>query len=57
MALLIFFVKKKTSDLRFIQNYQKLNSITVKNGYLLPLALDIINKLWDAKIFTNFDVR
>jgi hypothetical protein len=28
----------------------------VKNRYLLPLALDIINKLWNAKIFTKFDV-
>jgi hypothetical protein len=56
MALPVFFVKKKTGDLRLIQDYRKLNSITVKNRYLLPLALDIINKLWDAKIFTKFDV-
>jgi hypothetical protein len=53
----IFFVKKKTSDLRLIQDYRELNSITVKNRYLLPLSLDIINKLRDAKIFTKFDVR
>jgi hypothetical protein len=53
----IFFVKKKTSDLRLIQDYWKLNSITVKNRYPLLLAIDIVNKLWDAKIFTKFDVR
>jgi hypothetical protein len=29
----------------------------VKNRYLLPLALDIINKLRDAKIFTKFDIH
>jgi hypothetical protein len=29
----------------------------VKNHYFLPLALDIINKLWDAKIFTKFNIR
>jgi hypothetical protein len=52
----IFFVKKKTSDLRLIQDYRKLNSITVKNHYLLPLLLNIINKLWNAKIFTKFDI-
>jgi hypothetical protein len=57
MASPIFFVKKKTGDLRLIQDYWKLNSITVKNHYPLPLALDIINKLWDAKIFTKFDVH
>jgi hypothetical protein len=28
----------------------------VKNRYPLPLALDIVNKLWDAKIFTKFDI-
>jgi hypothetical protein len=56
MALSIFFVKKKTGNLRLIQDYQKLNSITVKNCYLLLLALDIINKLQNAKIFTKFDV-
>jgi hypothetical protein len=56
MASPVFFVKKKTSDLRLIQDYWKLNSITVKNRYPLPLAMDIVNKLWDAKIFTKFDV-
>jgi hypothetical protein len=57
IAMPIFFIKKKTSDLRLIQDYRKLNSITVKNRYPLPLLLDIINKLRDAKIFTKFDVR
>jgi hypothetical protein len=56
MALLVFFVKKKTGDLRLIQDYRKLNSITVKNCYPLLLSLDIISKLRDAKIFTKFDV-
>jgi hypothetical protein len=57
MASPVFFVKKKTSDLRLIQDYKKLNSITVKNRYPLPLSLDIINKLRDAKVFTKFDVH
>jgi hypothetical protein len=52
----VFFIKKKTGDFRLIQNYRKLNSITVKNRYSLSLAMDIVNKLWDAKIFTKFDV-
>jgi hypothetical protein len=29
----------------------------VKNCYPLPLAMDIVNKLWNVKIFTKFDVR
>jgi hypothetical protein len=56
IALSVFFVKKKTGDLRLIQDYKKLNSIMVKNRYPLLLLLDIINKLWDAKIFTKFNV-
>jgi hypothetical protein len=56
MASLISFVKKKTGDLRLIQDYRKLNSIMVKNCYPLPLAMDIVNKLRDARIFTKFDV-
>jgi predicted aspartyl protease len=57
MAPPVFFVKKKTGDLRLIQNYRKLNSITVKNFYPLPLAMDIVNKLQDAIIFIKFNIR
>ena len=57
MASPVFFIKKKDGKLRLIQDYRKLNDITIKNRYPLPLASDIINKLKDAKIFTKFDVR
>ena len=57
MASPVFFVKKKDGKLRLIQDYRKLNDITVKNRYPLPLASDIVNKLKGAKIFTKFDVR
>lgn len=53
----VFFVKKKDRKLRFIQDYRKLNAVTIKNHYLLLLASDIINHLTKAKIFTKFDVR
>jgi hypothetical protein len=52
----VFFVKKKDSKLRLIQDYRKLNPITILNCYLLPLATDIINTLQWARIFTKFDV-
>ena len=32
----VFFVKKKDGSLHFIQDYQKLNDITVKNAYPSP---------------------
>lgn len=54
---LVFFVKKKEEKLHFVQDYQKLNVITIKNRYPLPLASDIINHLMKAKIFTKFVVR
>lgn len=53
----VFFVKKKDGKLRFVQDYRKLNAVTIKNRYPLPLASDIINRLTKAKIFTKFDVR
>jgi hypothetical protein len=45
MASPVFFVKKKNGELRLIQDYRKLNDITIKNRYPLPLAADIINRL------------
>ena len=55
----VFFIDKKDSKLRFVQDYCKLNAMTVKNTYLLPLILDIINKILEAKAkyFTKLDVH
>lgn len=53
----VFFVKKKDRKLHIVQDYQKLNMVTIKNHYPLPLASDIINCLTKAKIFAKFDVR
>lgn len=59
MASPVFFVKKKDGSLRFVQDYCKLNAITVKNAYPLPLIPDIMNQISSAKAkyFTKFDVR
>ncbi|KAJ3533934.1 hypothetical protein NMY22_g7130 [Coprinellus aureogranulatus] len=57
LASPVFFVKKKDGKLRFVQDYRKLNEITVKNRYPLPLVSDIINRLQGAKYFSKFDVR
>ena len=38
------------------QDYQYLNDWMIKNSYPLPLILDIIDKLKDAKYFTEMDV-
>ncbi|KAF8643370.1 hypothetical protein AX16_009056 [Volvariella volvacea WC 439] len=57
MASPFFFIKKKDSSLRPVQDYWYLNSITIKNRYSLPLISEIINKLKRATIFTKFDVQ
>jgi len=57
MASPVFFIKKKDSTLRLVQDYQALNAMTVKNKYPLPLISELINKLRGAKYFTKLDVR
>jgi len=49
MASPVFFIKKKDGSLRLVQDYQKLNVMTVKNAYPLPLIPDILNKVSKAK--------
>ncbi len=51
-----FFVKKKDSTLRPVQDYHKLNEMTIKNRYLLPLISELIDKLRGAKYFTKLDI-
>jgi hypothetical protein len=43
-----FFVKKKTADLRPVQNYIKVNDATIKDRYPLPLINELLDKLRDA---------
>jgi len=57
MASPFFFVDKKDGKLRPVQDYRKLNDITVKNAAPLPLIPDLIDKLQGARIFTKLDVR
>src|SRR5215471_343236 len=57
MAAPCFFIKKKNGKLRLVQDYRKLNNITVKNRYPLPLIPELIGKLRGAKYFTKLDVR
>jgi len=55
-ALPVFFIKKKDGSLHLIQDYCALNAMMVKNGYPLPLILDLINQLCGAKYFMKLDV-
>src|SRR5258708_4048381 len=53
----VFFIKKKEGSLHLVQDYWKLNEITVKNSYLLPLVSDMLTRLCDAEWFTTLDLH
>ena len=57
MAAPFFFIKKKSGELRPIQDYRRLNTMTIKNPYPLPLISELIDKLKGARYFTKLDVR
>ena len=59
MASPVFFIKKMDGSLNLVQDYQKLNTMTVKNTYPLPLIPDILNKVSEAKAkyFMKLDVH
>ena len=53
----VFFVLKKDGKKRMVQDYQYMNSWTIKNNYLLPLILDLIDSIGKKKVFTKMDLR
>jgi len=52
-----FFVKKKDGKMRPVQDYRKINALTIRNQYPLPLIADLICDLSNAHIYTKLDVR
>jgi len=52
-----FFIKKKDSKLRPVQDYRRLNQWTIRNTYPLPLIPQLINKARSRALFSKFDVR
>ena len=57
MASPFFFVKKKCGALRPVQDYRRLNNMTIKNRYPLPLISELMDKLKGTRFFTKLDVR
>jgi len=53
----VFFIKKKDGSLRLVQDYHALNTITIKNRYLLPLISELVSQLRRARYFTKLDVH
>ena len=51
----IFFDKKPDDSLQLCVNYQRLNNFTIKNWYLLPLVGESLDRLGQARRFTQFN--
>ena len=57
MASPFFFMKKKDRSLQPVQDYQKLNEMTAKNKYPLPLISELIDQLSGSTIFSKMDIQ
>lgn len=57
IAASFFFVGKKDGGLRPTQDYRRLNDITIKDSYPLPLVSEVITQMRGSEIFSKFDVR
>lgn len=53
----VLFVPKKDGKKRLCVDYRKLNAITMKDRYALPLADELRDRLSGAKVFTKLDLR
>jgi len=51
-----FYIPKKDRSLQLVQDYQKLNQVTIKNKTPLPLIGEVINKLKEARYFNKLDL-
>jgi predicted aspartyl protease len=53
----ILFVKKADGRLRFCIDFRKLNDLTRKDRYPLPLIDELLARVSRAKVFTKLDIR
>ena len=51
-----FYIPKKDGSLWLVQDYRKLNQVTIKNKTPLPLIGEVIDKLKEARYFNKLDL-
>ena len=55
-AALCFYIPKKDGSIQLVQDYRKLNQVTIKNKMPLSLIGEVIDKLKEAKFFNKLDL-
>jgi len=56
-ASLVLLVKKKTGDWRLCVDYRRLNALTIKNSYPMPIMDEFLDELAGAIWFASLDLR
>jgi hypothetical protein len=53
----VIFAGKKDGNLRPCFDYRKLNAVTIKSRYPLPLTMELVDSLLEANVFTKLDLQ
>ena len=56
-AIPYFYIPKKDRSLWLVQDYRKLNQVTIKDKILLPLIGKVINKLYLIWGYNNIQIK